>query len=43
MTEPPKSEGSEELCPNCKNPIKEHSPVQVMECTKKLQEDKSQS
>ena len=43
MTEPPKSEASQEICPNCKKPIKEHSPEQVMECTRKLQEDKSQA
>ena len=43
MTEPPKADGNEELCPNCKKPIKEHTPEQVMECTRKLQGDKDQA
>ena len=48
MTEPPKSKGSEEICPICNKPKIKHTPDQVLECSKKMRdfqdakEDKSE-
>ena len=38
MTEPPKSEGSQEICPICNKPKSKHTPNQVLECSKKMRE-----
>jgi hypothetical protein len=38
MTEPPKSEGSEEICPICKKPKSRHTPEKMLECSKKIRE-----
>lgn len=38
MTEPPKSEGSDEICPICNKPKNRHSPDEVMICSKKMRD-----
>ena len=38
MTEPPRSEGSEEICPICKKPKRSHTPEKMLECSKKIRE-----
>ncbi len=38
MTEPPKSEGSTEICPICNKPKSKHSPEEVMACSKKMRD-----
>ncbi len=38
MTEPPKSDGSEEVCPICKKPKSNHTPEEMMECSKKIRD-----
>ena len=41
MTEPPKSEGSEEICPICNKPKSRHTPEEMLDCSKKLIEFKN--
>ena len=38
MTEPPKPEGSEEVCPICNKPKSRHTAEEVLECSKKMRE-----
>ncbi len=38
MTEPPKSKGSDEICPICNKPKSKHTPDQVLVCSKKMRE-----
>ena len=38
MTEPPKSEGSEDICPVCNKPKSKHTPEEVMVCSKKMKD-----
>ncbi len=38
MPEPPKSEGSEEICPICNKPKGKHTPNEVLECSIKMRE-----
>ena len=38
MTEPPKPEGGEELCPACKRPKSQHSPEEILTCSRKIRE-----
>ena len=38
MTEPPKSEGSEEICPICNKPKRRHTPEEILACSKKIRE-----
>jgi len=38
MTEPPKSEGSDEVCPICNKPKSNHTPEEILECSKKIRE-----
>jgi hypothetical protein len=38
MTEPPKSEGSEEICPVCNKPKSRHTPEEVLACSTKMRE-----
>lgn len=38
MTEPPKSEGSDEVCPICKKPKSNHTPEEMLECSKKIRD-----
>jgi hypothetical protein len=38
MTEPPKSEGSDEVCQICKKPKSNHTPEEMLECSKKIRE-----
>jgi len=38
MNEPPKSEGSEEICPICNKPKSKHTPDEVLKCSIKMRE-----
>ncbi len=38
MTTPPKSEGSDEVCPICKKPKSNHKPEEMLECSKKIRD-----
>ncbi len=38
MTEPPKSKGSDEICPICNKPKIKHTPDEVLVCSKKMRE-----
>ena len=38
MTEPPKPEGSDEICPMCKRPKKNHTPEEMLMCSRKMSE-----
>ena len=38
MTDPPKSEGSEEICPICDKPKSGHTPNEVLVCSKKMKD-----
>jgi hypothetical protein len=40
MTEPPKSEGSEEICPMCRRPKSKHTPEEILDCSRKMREFK---
>lgn len=40
MAEPPKPKGSDEICPLCKRPKSEHTPEEMLSCSKKLREFK---
>ena len=37
MTKPDPSDVNEQICPLCKKLISKHSPEQMLECSKKLQ------
>ena len=37
MTKPDPSDANEQICPLCKKLISKHSPEQMLECSKKLQ------
>ncbi len=38
MTEPPKSEGSDKICPICEKPKIGHTPDEVLVCSKKMKD-----
>ena len=38
MTEPSKPKEGDEICPMCKRPKSEHSPEELLACTRKLEE-----
>ena len=38
MTEPPKPEGSEEICPMCKRPKSKHTAEEILSCSRKMKE-----
>ena len=40
MTEPPKPEGGDEICPMCKRPKSKHTTEEILSCTKKMREFK---
>ena len=38
MTEPPKPEGSDEICPMCKRPKSKHTSEEILTCSRKMKE-----
>ncbi len=38
MTEPPDSKGLDEVCPICKRPKSNHTPEEMLECSKKIRD-----
>ena len=40
MTEPPKPEGQDEICPMCRRPKSKHTSEEILECSKKMSEFK---
>ncbi len=38
MTEPPKPEGSDEICPMCKRPKSKHTAEEILSCSSKMKE-----
>ena len=38
MTEPPKPEGSDEICPMCKRPKSKHTSEEIQICSRKMKE-----
>ena len=38
MNEPPKSEGSEEICPICNKEKSKHLPEEMLKCSQKMKE-----
>ena len=36
MTAPPKPTGGDELCPICKKPKSQHTPEEILECSRKI-------
>ncbi len=38
MTEPPKPEGSDEMCPICKRPKSKHTAEEILTCSRKMKE-----
>ena len=44
MSKPEASDADEQICPLCKKIIREHSPKEMLECSRKLQDqEKTQS
>lgn len=40
MAEPAKPSAGDEICPICDRPKSKHTPEEILECTKKMQESK---
>lgn len=40
MTEPPKPKDSDEICSMCRRPKRNHTPEEMLACSRKLQEFK---
>lgn len=41
MAKPPEAIGTDEICPICKKPKKEHSAEEIYSCSKKMMESSS--
>ncbi len=38
MTDPPKPEGADEICPMCKRPKSKHTAEEILTCSRKMKE-----
>ncbi len=38
MTDPPKPEGADEICPKCKRPKSKHTAEEILTCSRKMKE-----
>jgi hypothetical protein len=38
MTEPPKPEGTDEICPMCNRPKRKHTAEETLTCSRKMKE-----
>jgi hypothetical protein len=38
MTEPPKPQGGDEICPICKKEKSRHTPEEMLKCSRKIRE-----
>ena len=43
MTNPPKPESSDEICPICKREKSKHTPEEILNCSRKMRESKESS